>query len=320
MFSGKDAVLRADELKAMATTALVFTVPSVIAGLGWLHIMMPLPVFYFSTVSGLHSGLRITVWAAAATALITQATGNLAGFLFSLSILPVGYILARGRIHKEPLLASAGKGIIYLSLAWLMFGLLVGTVQQINPYQEILQGLERGYDAATALYKDSGQFGAEDLKAIQEFMARLKALTIKLFPALLMSSILCTVWLNVISGQMLFRKNNKVLAEQENLKTWRLPDALVWPVIMAGIALIVPHAQINTMGLNLGFVLLIAYLSQGLAIVASMLQHWAMPQFFRVMTYTLLFMQVYGIVLVAALGLAETWLDLRSRLTKQEME
>ena len=92
---------------------------------------------------------------------------------------------------------------------------------------------------------------------------------------------------------------------------------LVWPVIMTGSLLLLPEERLNTLGLNAGLVLLVLYLSQGLAIIASLMQRWSLSLLVRTIIYSLLFMQIYGFVLVAVLGLADVWVDFRKpRLTK----
>ncbi|MGV1099207.1 DUF2232 domain-containing protein [Thiovibrio sp. JS02] len=309
----------AKKIRAIAITALVFSLPTVLPGLGWLHGLMPLPVYYFLTVYGRPQGTKIVFWAVAIAGMASLLTGTFPGLLFSLTLIPVGYILTGYAEKKESLLAAAGKGTIFLALAWLLFALLFGIMSQTNPYQEILHSLDNGFTATIALYKDSGKFGTDDMEAIAAFIDRLKVHVTRLFPALLLTSIICTVWLNIVLGQWLFRKKGTALAGGEDLKAWRLPDLFVWPVILAGFALLIPNAQLNSFGLNLGFVLLVVYLSQGLAIMATLMQQWALPKFFRFALYTFLFLEVYAIVFVAALGLADIWLDVRSRKAQQEV-
>jgi len=52
--------------------------------------------------------------------------------------------------------------------------------------------------------------------------------------------------------------------------------------------------------------------------VATLMRRWALPKLFRVALYVFLFLEVYGLVIVAALGLADVWLDLRNRKAREE--
>jgi len=180
--------------------------------------------------------------------------------------------------------------------------------------------LDKGFEATFALYRDTGHFPAGDLEAIKTLIAQLRELVARLFPALLLSSIICTVWLNTVIGQWLLKKRDPSRTDREDLKNWRLPELLVWPVIMTGIALLVPDEKLHTLGLNVGVVLLVLYLSQGLAIVSSLMQKWSLPTAIRIITYSLLFLQVYGIGFVAALGLADVWVDFRKQRFKKDVD
>jgi len=89
---------------------------------------------------------------------------------------------------------------------------------------------------------------------------------------------------------------------------------------LAGITLLVPDERLNTLGLNVGLVLLVLYLSQGLAIVSSMMQKWSLPLAVRAITYSLLFLQIYGIGFIAALGLADVWIDFRKQRLANDVD
>jgi len=300
-----------ETIGAIAVTALVFAVPTFFAGLEWLHCLMPLPAYYYLSVYGQKQGTGIIAGALGLAAALTFWLGTLSGLLFSLTLLPVGFILARADRENESAQRAGIKSVGYLILVWLVAGWLVGLATKSNPYLDLRQSLDKGFEATFALYRDSGHFPAGDLEAIKIFIAQLREQVARLFPALLLVSIICTVWLNTVLGQWLLRKRDPSRTNREDLKNWRLPELLVWPVIMTGIALIVPEERLNTLGLNVGLVLLVLYLSQGLAVVSSMMQKWSLPLAIRVITYSLLFLQVYGIGFVAALGLADVWLDFR---------
>ena len=304
----------------IAVTALVFTVPTVFVGLEWLHCLMPLPAYYFLSAYEQKRGAAIVAWALAIAGGVTFWTGTLPGLLFSLTLLPVGFILARADRKNESAQRAGTQSAGYLVLVWLVAGWLIGMATQTNPYLDLLQSLDKGFEATFTLYRDSGHFPAEDLEAIKAFSEQLRAQVARLFPALLLTSIICTVWLNIVVGQWLLKRRDPSRANREDLKNWRLPEFLVWPVILAGLALLVPEERLNTLGLNAGLVLLILYLSQGLAIVSSLMRKWSMPLTIRVITYILLFLQVYGIGFVAALGLADVWVDFRKPRLKKNAD
>ncbi len=309
-----------ETIRAIAVTALVFTVPAAFVGLEWLHCLMPLPAYYFLSVYGQKRGAVIIAWALGIAGSITFWTGTLPGLLFSLTLLPIGFILARADRENESAQRAGITSIGYLVLVWLVAGWLIGMASNSNPYLDLRQSLDKGFEATFALYRDSGHFPAGDLDEIKVFIAQLREQVARLFPALLLTSIICTVWLNTVVGQWLLKKRDPSRTERENLKNWRLPELLVWLVIMAGIALLVPDEKLNTLGLNVGLVLLVLYLSQGLAVVSSLMHKWSLPLAIRIITYSLLFLQVYGIGFVAVLGLADVWVDFRKPRLKKDVD
>ena len=281
---------------------------------------MPLPAYYFLSVYGKKRGAVIIAWALGIAGGVTFWTGTLSGLLFSLTLLPVGVILARADRENESAQRAGIQSVGYLVLVWLVAGWLIGMASNSNPYLDLRQSLDKGFEATFALYQDSGHFPAGDLEAIKGFITQLREQVARLFPALLLTSIICTVWLNIAVGQWLLKKRDPSRTNREDLKNWRLPELLVWPVIMAGIALLVPDERLHTLGLNVGLVLLVLYLSQGLAVVSSLMQKWSLPLAIRMITYSLLFLQVYGIGFVAVLGLADVWVDFRKPRLKKDVD
>lgn len=320
MFFRAGATRQTETIGAIAVTALVFTVPSVFPGLEWFHCLMPLPAYYFLSVYDRKQGAVIIAWALGIAGGITLWAGTMPVLLFSLTLLPVGFILAKADRENEPALRAGIKSVVYLVLVWLISGWLVGLATQSNAYLELRQSVDHGFEATFAMYRDSGRFPAKDLEEIKLFIAQLREQVARLFPALLLVSIISTVWLNIVVGQRLLKRKDPSRTNREDLKNWHLPDFLVWLVILTGIALLVPAERLNTLGLNMGLVLLVLYLTQGLAIVSSMMQKWSLPKAVRVITYILLFLQVYGIGFVAVLGLADVWVDFRKPRLKNDAD
>ena len=320
MFLRTGTSRQTETIGAIAVTALVFTVPAAFAGLEWLHCLLPLPAYYFLSVYGQKRGALIIAWALGIAGGMTFWSGTLSGLLFSLTLLPIGFILARADRENESAQRAGIQSVGYLVLVWLVTGWLVGMASNSNPYLDLRQSLDKGFEATFVLYRDSGHFPAGDLEEIKVFISQLREQVARLFPALLLTSIICTVWLNTVAGRWLLKKRDPSRTDREDLKNWRLPELLVWPVIMAGSALLVPHAILNTVGLNVGLVLLVLYLSQGLAIVSSMMQKWSLPLTIRIITYSILFLQVYGIGFVAVLGLADVWVDFRKPRLKKDVD
>lgn len=305
---------------AIAITALIFTVPTVAVGLEWLFCLMPLPVYYFLSVYGPKQGALIIAIAIGLAAGMTLWAGTISSLFFTLTLLPVGVILAKADRENESTQRAGTKSIGYLVFVWLVAGWLLGLATQSNPYLDLRQSLDKGFETTFALYRDSGNFQPDDLATIKNFIAQLREQAAQLFPALLLISVICTVWLNTVVGQWLLRKKDPSRINREDFKNWRLPELLVWLVIITGFTLLVPHAKLNTISLNVGLVLLVLYFSQGLAIVSSLMQKWSLPLVIKIITYNLLFLQIYGIGFIAALGLADVWVDFRKQRIEKDAD
>nr|MDA8165921.1 DUF2232 domain-containing protein [Desulfobacteraceae bacterium] len=73
---------------------------------------------------------------------------------------------------------------------------------------------------------------------------------------------------------------------------------------------------LNIFGLNLLLGLGLLYFFQGLGVLAALLGRWSVPRPLRWAITILLLVQFYGMVMVAILGLADTWADFRNRPPK----
>ncbi|HIJ78715.1 MAG: YybS family protein [Desulfobulbaceae bacterium] len=307
-----------EQIKAIGITAFILSLPTFIPGLGLLNCIIPLPIYYYLVVFGKNNGTTVVTWAVGIVGLLAVFTGALNGILFTLTLVPLGFMLAKAKEQNEPILTAGTKGALIIAVAWFGLALAYGSISRSNPYQDILLNLDKGFETSFTLYENSGKIQADDLKTIKIFFDQLQDLTKRLFPALLVTLIFSIVWLNITFGHWLLHKKDPALSHQHDLQNWRLPEMLVWLVILAGIAVIIPDPGFSTFGMNLGLVLGFLYFAQGLAILSSMLTTWAVPPLLKVLIYSLLFLQSYGMALLAALGLTDVWIDLRKRLHEKD--
>ena len=316
--SKANIAIESDRIKAIAITATVFSLPTLITGLGLFHCLIPLPVYYYLVVFGKHQGTAIITWAIAIVGLLAVITGALSNLLFTFTLIPLGFVLAQEWLENGPVLKAGAKGVVSITIAWLCLALAYSAVSQSNPYQDILLNLDKGFEASFSFYENSGQLEENYIKSLKIFFNELQNLSKRLFPALLITSIFSIVWLNLNIGNWLFKKKDPSLNRQAALQNWRLPEMMVWLVILASIAAILPQANFNTFGMNLGLSLGFLYFAQGLAILSSMLTTWTVPPFLKVLIYSLLFIQSYGMALLAAIGLMDIWIDFRKRLSEKD--
>lgn len=312
----KEQAARGKYVQGIAITAAIFCLPSLISDLSWLHGFVPLPVFYYLIRFGQKQGTTLVSTALLIAGGISAAFGALSVLLFSLTLLPLGFVLAKSAVRHETVNQAGLKGVLYLIVTWAVLGALYATISGTNPYAETITSLDKGLETTYSLYSESAEVPVETLREIESAFTRLRLFIARIFPALLLISILVTVWLNMLFGRLLLAKKSPALAPWEEFKAWKLPEPLVWMFILAVIQILLPVQSINSLGLNGAFVLGALYFFQGLAVLSSLLAKWAVPQPFKILIYVLVLIQVYGIILLSLIGLADVWADFRKTRQK----
>ena len=144
----------------------------------------------------------------------------------------------------------------------------------------------------------------ENVKQITEFFANI-------FPALVLVSASFVVWLNILAAREIFQKTGMWSPDFGDLSRWKTPERIIWLVIGAGGMLLAPVTWVNVVGLNIIIVCLFAYLLQGLSIISYLFKTKNVHRTFRIVCYALIFAQQYILLLLAAVGAFDLWVDFR---------
>ena len=279
--------------------------------IGWFSSLIPLPVFYYLIVLGKREGtnlIRNAILLAGGGAILL---GGLPALIFSLVMIPPGAIFAYA-VHRGKSPVEAGlTGALLLGFAWLLFWSIIGIVHQTNPYKNLLVELDNGLTGGLMLYEDSADLAPETMENIRGAVNLLRKYIPRVMPAILVSAVLTITWLNLVLGNWLLKKKDRRLTPWPDYFRWKLPEPLVWLVIVAGITFIIMPAPARTIGLNVILICITVYFFQGLAIVTSLFHKWSVPMFIRILIYALIFIQTYGIIILSFLGLADVWADFR---------
>jgi uncharacterized protein YybS (DUF2232 family) len=191
-------------------------------------------------------------------------------------------------------------------------------IHQMNPYASLLTELDAGLTGSLMLYEESAELAPETLHSVKIAVDALRTYIPKILPGLLVSGILTITWLNLALGNLLLQRKDKGLSPWPEYNAWKLPDPLVWLVILGGITVFLLPAPLSTMGLNVLIICTTLYFFQGLAIILSLLDRWSVPRLIRALIYALIFIQTYGIILLSFLGLADVWADFRKLNNTEE--
>lgn len=289
----------------------VFSLPALTGSFVWLCFLAPLPVFYYLSSLGQDQGTKIIIRAAVAAGILAIISKVMPVLIFSLSMVPVGFILAGSVKKKESPILSALKAALFVTAAWSLLAIAVGSAHHVSLYGEILNNIDIGLLAAFENYKLSAELPPATLVEIEAAFTELRLLIPKIFPGMLLMVIAFTVWANLVSGDWLLKRKSPTLSSWESFRHWRLPEQLVWGVIISGLLLFMPGSLLSSIGLNVLMVLGLIYFFQGLAVMTFLLGKWAFPVPVKVFLYVLLVVQAYGMLLIAVLGLADVWLEFR---------
>jgi uncharacterized protein YybS (DUF2232 family) len=290
----------------------VFSLPAIRPHLiGWLSGLVPLPIFYYLICIGREQGYVLIRNAILLSGGITLLFGSLPLLIFSLTLVPPGLVIFQAAEQRKDPVQAGLKGVLALTGAWLLFWTAYGVIEHINPYKELLLALDQGLTKALGFYLDQSELPAGAMKNLEMAVEELRVFIPRVLPALLLAGSLYTVWMNQVLGNWLLKKKEQALAPWRDFKDWQLPDILVWGLIIGIGALLFLDEPLNTAGLNLIVVLTALYFLQGLAVLASLLNRWALPLPLRILIYIFFTFQTLGVISMVLLGVADTWADFR---------
>ena len=299
---------------AVLVTASVWALPALSPAFFGLQILAPLPAFYYLVELGRRRGSVTLFCALLLSGIITTVAGQSGAFVFTVLMLPAGLMLGRELLGKKSRPGLAGlkamAAIMLLWLAWSTFYNFSG-IGTGGLYKDVISNLDAGLVEVGETLKGNKGLDPEQALEIESTVARLRELLPTIMPGLLLTTMLNTIFFNMLAGQVLLRRKSAELVSWPPFSDWKLPEPLVALVILAGFCLLTPWPLAKDAGLNLLMVAGTLYFFQGLAILSSFLNRWSVPGLLRVLIYLLLLVQAYGVILLAIAGLADVWADLR---------
>jgi hypothetical protein len=284
---------------------------------GWLNGLLAVPVFYLLSNNGYNTGkkqLALSLLIAGLGALLAQ---RVEVFLFSLTLVPLGFTLFKSAGAGEPAAVSGAKGLVALCITWLLFWGVYGAVAGTNPYSELLKILDLGLQQTLELYstKEAG-LSPEMMGSLIQVTNIMRETIPRLLPGLLMSMLTITVWINMVLVNSLAGRLTGT-APWGSYTTWKLPEQLVWLPIAAILVVLFGNGSVQDAGTWLLMLTGLLYFFQGLAVFNSLLERWGVPLFVRIILYFVFFIQSYGLIILAILGLSDIWIDLRKKIESQ---
>jgi uncharacterized protein YybS (DUF2232 family) len=270
-------------------------------------ILAPFPAMFYSLKRGTVIGSAIVL----VTTVVLVILGDFAAILL--------YLLQCGVISLAlPAFLSSSRGgarsiayavAIDLSVILLMAG-VCGATQGGDIHAQVLKGIQSSISQTSALYDRAGIKG-EDLKALQQGMAEAGTLIGRIYPALVVISLVLIAGINLLILKKTATRLPVPLPVGEFVG-FKNPEQLVWVLIIAGFALLVPNRFLTTTALNVLVVTLALYFVQGMAIISQFYTRFTVPKFARYLFYLVLALQPYLAIMVAMLGIFDLWGNFRA--------
>ncbi len=316
-----------DEVKSGTSSHLqrIFLVSTVIllpgllgAIFGWVHGLLPLLVFYYLLRYGKDRGKKYILFGCVVACIAGLAFQIIEQLLFSLTLIPLGFVLADSAGNEESIVLAGIKGTLALAGSWVVITTLLTFGLEHHPYTLLINALNQGMDEAITYYKVNSSVPAETLYLLEQTFTQMKIWIPKIMPGILGCITLLITWFTMAIGNRMLHKNGGA-APWPEYRFWSLPEKLIWVFIIASILVVLPMEPGKTIGINVLMISTLLYCFQGIAIMLFYFSKWSVPLFLRTLVYVLLFFQTFGVILLGILGVADVWLDLR-RLNSTEQE
>lgn len=262
---------------------------------------------------------------------------TLVAFLASLCILLLALSLMQTYLPVLALAAMGGAGILMARMATreytvefviglpalvvlgsIVFYFFYGGMQlSIGPWDLVKKHIVEAVDANITLYSRL-PLNPEEIQSLRSSRSAIVGLFTAIFPALCVVAVLFTLWVNLLLGGKLLRRQGVVLRRLSALSEWKAPSLLVWIFIAGGGLALLPQTQIGFAGVNVFLTAAFIYFLQGLAIVSFFFQNKEISLFFRWLFYFLIAIQQMLMIAIAAVGFLDLWIDFRKFFRKAQ--
>jgi len=300
-----------DFFLAVAVTSIVFIAVAVISVLGLLGtVFVPLPVLYYYSKLGRGPGILVFALSLAVTLAVLKGLSFQTGLVYFSLLGLLGGVLSEV-LRKN---CSIEKTIIYCGGILLSLGFAVLIYLSLTsgnmPWNVIMTHISVVVQENIDMYSRAG-ISQQHIELIRENADQITRILVGLSPSIALVGTIFLVWVNILEGKWLFKKKGMWYPSFGDLSLWKTLDKTVWLVVITGICIMVPLETLRILGLNVLIVLLFIYMLQGLAIMSFFFQTKNVPVYLRAFGYLLVFAQQFLLLIVAGVGLLDTWVDFR---------
>ncbi len=304
---GREALF--DALKGIVLTLALFLAYVNLPVIGLLPgLFAPLPGIYYYLKSGAAAGIAIPLATVLALCAMNDISAALLYFLqCGLISMLLPFFYRQGRGAAGAIAYAVGINFLLIVVVTVSYAIWAG----LDLQGTILRGIEDSITQAIKVYEQQGLQG-EDLETLTQGMRQAGTLIGRIFPSLILVALGSLASLNMT---LLFRLASRYLPglpQPTSFLRFRNPDNLVWVVIAAGFAMLLPYPEASRVALNLLIVTGFVYFLQGLAVTLAFFQRTAVPGLVRIIFWLFLAFQPYMVLAVAIIGIFDIWGNFRT--------
>jgi len=312
---GRNSLMIRGIFRGTLITSLFFLTVALVPFLSsMLLIFLPLPVCFYSIRLGRIGGLAVLISSLLILGAVQQTVASqlsITAFIILGGLgMIISEILRRNLTVGWTVCLAAATGALIMGIMILASSMMHGK----NPGDHIYHYVLAMVAENIKLY---GEFDlpAEQVQFLKDNSTRIARVLTYTFPALSLIGVSFIVLINLLVSRAVFRLRALPFPDFGNLTCWKAPEQLVWIFILSGIGVLIPLAEIKFLALNILAICLFVYFLQGLAIGEFFFHKKKMPIFLRFLFYFLIMIQQYLMLLIAAAGLFDLWLDFRKLST-----
>lgn len=275
------------------------------------NLLVPLPAAYSQMRCGTAAGVGI-VGLSAAILFGSGSSGGAIAYLiqFGIASFVLPLLLRRGYAWGRAVAATLAGVAIAAAVTLGGFAL-----QRGEAIDELVAGyVQAEVDAALSLSEEA-ELPPEQQAEFASVAKRMGDFLLQAWPALAIVATGAVLLLTVFMLKALSAGYYEVPGLP--FRFWSVPDALIWPLILAGFGMVFAEGAPRLAALNLLVILVPVYFLQGMAIVTFYFERKSVPPFFRGLGYLLaVFLNPLPLI-VTGIGVFDLWADFRKPRTRK---
>ncbi|MGO9137569.1 MAG: DUF2232 domain-containing protein [Syntrophales bacterium] len=311
MSKERSALFKNNFFAGIAVSTLAFLAASLIPLLGaFFFILTPLPIIYYYSRTGRIQGLAIFIISFSLVAIVLTFSGAAANLSFLFMTGFLGIFLSEIFRRNYSIERTVVYPVTAVLILWCSLIVLHSLSAGEEPWHLVEDYIGRNIQESIQFYAQL-DIPAEQIDVLKDNVKQITSFFANIFPALVLVSATFVVWLNILAAKEIFKRAGMWYPDFSDLSRWRTPDGLIWLIIGAGGLLLAPVSLVRIVSLNLAIVCLFAYFLQGMSIIGFLFKTKNVHRSFRILCYCLIFVQQYIILIIAAIGVFDLWVDFR---------